>query len=108
MSEILLDMFLPASERVSVTVELIPAEVRCRLIARAAELWPSPVLQESIRTFINNLFPYSKTHPVPYCDIHLQKNKNSGIFAAGIGIWCNGSTTDFGSVCSGSNPDIPT
>ena len=26
----------------------------------------------------------------------------------GIGIWCNGSTTDFGSVCSGSNPDIPT
>ena len=23
-------------------------------------------------------------------------------------IWCNGSTTDFGSVCSGSNPDIST
>ena len=29
-------------------------------------------------------------------------------FEMGTGIWCNGSTTDFGSVCSGSNPDIPT
>ena len=26
----------------------------------------------------------------------------------GTGIWCNGNTTDFGSVFSGSNPDIPT
>ena len=26
----------------------------------------------------------------------------------GTGIWCNGNTTDFGSVISGSNPDIPT
>ncbi len=24
------------------------------------------------------------------------------------GLWCNGSTTDFGSVCLGSNPDGPT
>ena len=26
----------------------------------------------------------------------------------GIEIWCNGSTTDFGSVCPGSNPGIST
>ena len=38
----------------------------------------------------------------------LHKNKISGIFAAGIEIWCNGSTTDFGSVCPGSNPGIST
>ena len=38
----------------------------------------------------------------------LADTQKSGIFANGIGIWCNGSTTDFGSVCSGSNPDIPT
>ena len=25
-----------------------------------------------------------------------------------IGIWCNGSTTGFGSVCLGSNPSVPT
>ena len=25
-----------------------------------------------------------------------------------IGVWCNGSTTDFGSVCVGSNPTTPT
>ena len=25
-----------------------------------------------------------------------------------IGAWCNGSTTDFGSVSLGSNPDVPT
>ena len=25
-----------------------------------------------------------------------------------LGIWCNGSTTDFGSVCSSSNLDVPT
>ena len=25
-----------------------------------------------------------------------------------IDTWCNGSTTDFGSVCPGSNPDIST
>ena len=25
-----------------------------------------------------------------------------------IGVWCNGSTEDFGSSNSGSNPDIPT
>ena len=25
-----------------------------------------------------------------------------------IGLWCNGSTTDFGSVCLGSNPSNPT
>ena len=24
------------------------------------------------------------------------------------GAWCNGSTTDFGSVCSGSSPLVPT
>ena len=29
-------------------------------------------------------------------------------FEMGTGIWCNGSTRDFGSLCSGSNPDIPT
>ena len=29
-------------------------------------------------------------------------------FEMGTGIWCNGNTTDFGSVFSGSNPDIPT
>ncbi len=38
----------------------------------------------------------------------LQMFKFYNIFAAGIEIWCNGSTTDFGSVCSGSNPDIST
>ena len=27
---------------------------------------------------------------------------------SGIEIWCNGSTTDFGSVCPGSNPGIST
>ena len=25
-----------------------------------------------------------------------------------IGLWCNGSTTGFGSVCPGSNPGSPT
>ena len=25
-----------------------------------------------------------------------------------IGLWCNGSTTGFGSVCLGSNPGSPT
>ena len=30
------------------------------------------------------------------------------IFAAGIEVWCNGSTTDFGSVCPGSNPGTST
>ena len=25
-----------------------------------------------------------------------------------IGLWCNGSTTGFGSVCPGSNPGNPT
>jgi hypothetical protein len=25
-----------------------------------------------------------------------------------IGLWCNGSTTDFDSVCLGSNPSNPT
>ena len=32
----------------------------------------------------------------------------SDIFAAGIEIWCNGSTTDFGSVCPSSNLGIST
>ncbi len=30
------------------------------------------------------------------------------IFADGIEVWCNGSTTDFGSVCPGSNPGTST
>ena len=30
------------------------------------------------------------------------------IFAAGIEVWCNGSTRDFGSLCPGSNPGIST
>ena len=30
------------------------------------------------------------------------------IFAPGIEVWCNGSTTDFGSVCPGSNPGTST
>ena len=38
----------------------------------------------------------------------LQKSKNRYIFADGIEILCNGSTTDFGSVCPGSNPGIST
>ena len=38
----------------------------------------------------------------------LQKSKNRYIFATGIEILCNGSTTDFGSVCPGSNPGIST
>lgn len=38
----------------------------------------------------------------------LQISKICGIFAAGTEIWCNGSTTDFGSVCRGSNPLIST
>ena len=38
----------------------------------------------------------------------LHKIKNSNIFAGGIEILCNGSTTDFGSVCPGSNPGIST
>ena len=38
----------------------------------------------------------------------LHKIKNSNIFADGIEILCNGSTTDFGSVCPGSNPGIST
>ena len=29
-------------------------------------------------------------------------------FAIGIGIWCNGNTTDSGPVIPGSNPGIPT
>lgn len=29
-------------------------------------------------------------------------------FVAGIEVWCNGSTTDFGSASSGSSPDIST
>ena len=28
--------------------------------------------------------------------------------AQGTGLWCNGSTTGFGSVCLGSNPGKPT
>ena len=43
-----------------------------------------------------------------YVRADLQKNKNSDIFAAGIEIWCNGSTRDFGSLCPGSNPGIST
>ena len=39
---------------------------------------------------------------------YLQINKKIVSLHLGIEIWCNGSTTDFGSVCSGSNPDIPT
>ncbi len=38
----------------------------------------------------------------------LQKIKIKVIFAAGIEIWCNGSTTDFGSVCPSSNLGIST
>ena len=38
----------------------------------------------------------------------LQKSKIKYIFADGIEILCNGSTTDFGSVCPGSNPGIST
>ncbi len=44
----------------------------------------------------------------PMGSYSLQMFKFYNIFAAGIEIWCNGSTTDFGSVCSGSNPDIST
>lgn len=29
-------------------------------------------------------------------------------FADGTEVWCNGSTTDFGSASSGSSPDIST
>ena len=29
-------------------------------------------------------------------------------FALGIGLWCNGSTTDFGSACPSSNLGKPT
>ena len=29
-------------------------------------------------------------------------------FARGIEVWCNGSTTDFGSACPGSNPGTST
>ena len=35
-------------------------------------------------------------------------SKINSIFADGIEILCNGSTTDFGSVCPGSNPGIST
>ncbi len=45
---------------------------------------------------------------IPYSEMGLQMFKNCNIFAAGIEIWCNGSTTDFGSVCPGSNPGIST
>jgi hypothetical protein len=35
---------------------------------------------------------------------NLVVHKKSSIFAAKIVVWCNGSTTGFGSVCRGSNP----
>ena len=57
----------------------------CRQIASL------PGLESGLRTFLN-----------------LQIIKISDIFAPGIEIWCNGSTTDFGSVCPGSNPGIST
>ena len=38
----------------------------------------------------------------------LESSKISNIFAGGIEIWCNGSTTDFGSVCPSSNLGIST
>ena len=47
------------------------------------------------------VFPYENS-------AELHKSKNSNIFADGIEILCNGSTTDFGSVCPGSNPGIST
>ena len=36
------------------------------------------------------------------------KTQKLHIFAAGIEVWCNGSTRDFGSLCPGSNPGIST
>ncbi len=38
----------------------------------------------------------------------LQIQKKMNTFANGIEVWCNGSTTDFGSASSGSSPDIST
>ena len=38
----------------------------------------------------------------------LQIWKEMNKFVAGIEVWCNGSTTDFGSASSGSSPDIST
>ena len=34
--------------------------------------------------------------------------KNIVYLRLGIELWCNGSTTDFGSVCPGSNPGSST
>ena len=45
-----------------------------------------------------------RRHSLPY----LQEIKIKAIFAGGIEIWCNGSTTDFGSVCPSSNLGIST
>lgn len=37
-----------------------------------------------------------------------ERSSQAGFQEVSFGIWCNGNTTDFGSVISGSNPDVPT
>ena len=39
--------------------------------------------------------------------IMVRENSNSFLSKLFIGVWCNGSTTGFGSVCRGSSPLIP-
>ena len=64
----------------------------------------------------NGSSSYRQIRQIPSLESHLrivlipdlQKSKNRYIFADGIEILCNGSTTDFGSVCPGSNPGIST
>lgn len=47
------------------------------------------------RSIIFAIFRKCRTFAVRKCGRHIE-------------IWCNGSTTDFGSVCGGSNPPIST
>ena len=37
-----------------------------------------------------------------------ERVSQAGFQEVSSGTWCNGSTRDFGSLCSGSNPDVPT
>ena len=76
----------------------------CRTSAAATPSSPPPSSIPAPKSLpacsATNAPPWSK-------NISKAKDKFT-IFAPGIEVWCNGSTTDFGSVCSGSNPDTST